>query len=326
MVWLSALDQSPISEGGTASEALHTTVWLAERLDKLGFTRYWVAEHHNSPGFAGSAPEILVTVLLGVTRRMRIGSGGVLLPRYEATKIAEVFSVLAGLYPGRVDLGIGRAGGDASRFRDQVLELHNALGIAVPGESNLQSGSSVPSVSAPRIWLLGGSVWSARQAAALGTRFCSAHFLKPDHSQEALAAYHRDIRSETPHGAIAVRVLVADTDAKANQLANAYLLWRSRKDLEDDRPFPSDETVLRHRWTGAQLERAAINRRALISGVPDQVRDRVLELTASHAAEEIVVNTLAYDPADRLRSYQLLAEVLAISSGASPVVGTVAVP
>lgn len=288
---LSILDQSPIGEGSTPGEALRATVELAKAADALGVTRYWVAEHHGSPGFAGTAPEILVPVILGATRRMRVGSGGVLLPRYPATKVAEVFSILADLYPGRVDLGLGRAGGPPEHFPQDVADLKRWLG------------------DDPQIWLLGAGTTSGALAAKLGTAFAFAHFLNPPPGVEAMEAYHA--QSPAPLSALAVRVIVADTESRADDLARSLLLWRSRKDLGDDRPLPSIETARNHRWTSAESERASYNSHALISGTPEQVRPVLLDLAQLHGTDELVANVLTHDPADRLRTYELLAEVLA---------------
>src|SRR5437879_3899015 len=192
---LSVLDQSPISEGGSVQDALRATVEAARVADDLGVTRYWLAEHHNSPGFAGVAPEALAGVLLAGTRRMRIGSGGVLLPRYSPVKVAEVFAMLAGLYPNRVDLGIGRAGGPADDFPMRVATLLRQLS----DRRDLQ------------VWLLGAGGTSAALAAELGTAFCYAHFLNPHDGIDTLATY----RSGGDRAALAVRVFAAETDAKA---------------------------------------------------------------------------------------------------------------
>lgn len=300
---LSILDQSPVGEGMSAADALAATVRLAQVADALGVTRFWVAEHHFSPSFAGSAPEILVAALLARTRHLRIGSGGVLLPRYESTKVAESFRVLAGLFPCRVDLGIGRAGGPADRFPRQVAELLEGL---APDARDLMPSGTV----APEVWLLGGGTSSAALAAELGTEFCFAHFLNPAPGVAALEAYRRG--PHTRLGTIAVRVLVAEDEATASALARGLLLWRSRKDLGDDRPLPSAETVRGHRWTSAEMERAEVNSRSLIAGTPEQVRSALVRLADAHGVEELVVNTLTHDPEDRVRSYRLLADVLGI--------------
>jgi luciferase family oxidoreductase group 1 len=291
---LSILDQSPISEGSTAAEALHASLELAEAADELGVTRYWVAEHHGSPGFAGTAPEILVPIILRATRQLRVGSGGVLLPRYPVRKVAEVFSILTDLYPGRVDLGLGRAGGPAETFPQDVADLKKWFG------------------DDPQLWVLGASGSSAALAARVGTSYAFAHFLNPAPGLESMTAYHE--LSPAPSSALAVRIIVADTEARADDLAASLLLWRSRKDLGDDRPIPSIETARKHRWTSAELERASYNSKALIAGTAEQVHAVLTDLAVLHGTQELIVNVLTHDPADRLRTYQLLAQVLGTAS------------
>ena len=172
---LSVLDQTPVGEDSSPSEALRASVDLAEAADRLGFTRYWVAEHHSSPGFAGTAPEILAGALLARTRHLRVGTGGVLLPRYEPLKVAEVFTVLASLHPGRVDLGIGRAGGLSHRFPQQLDELRRLLGVETSDVAPAGAGQVGP--PPPQVWPLGAGAGSAVLAGRLGTAFAFAHFL-----------------------------------------------------------------------------------------------------------------------------------------------------
>ncbi|WP_406284641.1 LLM class flavin-dependent oxidoreductase [Embleya sp. NBC_00896] len=297
---LSLLDQSPIPAGGTPADALAATLGLARTADRLGYHRYWVAEHHGSPSFAGTAPEILVATLLGHTRRLRVGTGGVLLPRYAPAKVAEVFRVLAALHPGRVDLGVGRAGGPAHRFPEQVAELLRRL---------TDPAQAYQGYTAPPVWLLGAGTRSAELAAELGTRFAFAHFFNPGLGIGALDAFRAGpTGSDRTRSALAVRAIVADTEAEATELGTAYLLWRSRKDLGFDEPFPDRARTRAHRWTGDESDRAGHNARAVLTGTPERIRARLDELARAHGVDEIVVNTLTHDPADRVRSYELLAE------------------
>ncbi|WP_327069976.1 MsnO8 family LLM class oxidoreductase [Kitasatospora sp. NBC_01250] len=330
---LSVLDQTPVGEHSSGDLALRSSVELARALDPLGFTRYWTAEHHGSPGFAGTAPEILATALLGATERMRIGTGGVLLPRYPALKVAEVFGVLSALYPGRVDLGIGRAGGPAHQFPRQLAELRDHLGLVEPFEPTVPRG-----VLPPRLWLLGAGTGSAELAGEAGSDFAFAHFLNPRTGRAAFETYRHGLAARPaevaalagpaltrpaagtarPTAALAVRVVTADTAARAELLAQAMLLWRSRKDLGHDLPLPSAHTTRHHRWTGAETERALANSAALVSGTPEQVHRQLTALAAEHQVDELIVNTLTADPADRLRSYELLAEVFALDGAPAP--------
>ncbi|MCQ4079745.1 MsnO8 family LLM class oxidoreductase [Streptomyces sp. RB6PN25] len=295
---LSILDQSPIPAGATPAHALAATLDLARVADTLGYHRYWVAEHHNSPSFAGTSPEILAATLLDRTQNLRVGTGGVLLPRYSALKVAEDFRLLTYLHPGRVDLGIGRAGGIADHFPEQVRDLLHHLAKPCDG------------YTPPPVWLLGAGTSSAGLAAELGTHFSYAHFLNPRLGGAAFDALRRGARSNDPIGAsLAVRVITADTEAKAAELATSYLLWRSRKDLGHDEPIPSPSAARAHRWTGDEAQRAAHNRRAVIVGEPEQVHTALNTLAQTYGVDELVINTITHHPTDRLRSYELLSEL-----------------
>ncbi|MFZ4273392.1 MsnO8 family LLM class oxidoreductase [Streptomyces arboris] len=226
---LSVLDQSPVGEGSSHADALLSSVDLAQAAEEWGFARYWTAEHHGSPGFAGSAPEILAAVLLARTSRMPVGTGGVLLPRYPPAKVAEVFAVLASLYPGRVGMGLGRAGGPAADYPERVSQLRRLLGMdgrAGDGTAEAEADRLVgaPAVP-PRMWLLGAGAGSARMAGELGTDFAFAHFLAPDQAEGALAAYRgllagRNAAAGSP-GVLAVRAVTAESEAEAEALAHS---------------------------------------------------------------------------------------------------------
>ncbi|MFI9008146.1 LLM class flavin-dependent oxidoreductase [Actinosynnema sp. NPDC053489] len=249
-----------------------------------------MAEHHGSAAFAGTAPEIVAGGVPAATSSLRVGSGGVLLPRYRPEKVAEVFTVLCALHPGRVDLGVGRAGGPAHDFPHRVVELLRRL------------------PDGPPVWLLGASPGSADLAADLGTAYCFAHFLNPGPGVAAMARYRT---AAQPRGAVAVRVVVADTEVGARRLAEALLLWRARRDLGIDEPLPDPDRVAAHAWSEPERVRAAVDAHALVSGTPEQVRADLVELAHRHGVDELVVNTPTHDPADRLRSYRLLAEAMA---------------
>ncbi|HET9382792.1 MAG TPA: MsnO8 family LLM class oxidoreductase [Streptomyces sp.] len=308
---LSVLDQSPIGAGFTAADALQASVDLAQAAEEWGYVRHWTAEHHYSPGFAGSAPEVLAAILLARTRRLRVGTGGVLLPRYPPDKVAEVFGVLASLFPGRVDLGLGRAGGPAADYPQRVLVLRRLMGL--DGDGSPTGDEVVPLAAVrPQMWLLGAGSGSGHLAGQLGTEYAFAHFLVPGPARAALESYRESYAQHTGRpstgGVLAVRVVTAETAERAEALAQSVLLWRSRKDLGEDLPLPTVEEALAHRWTSLEAERAEARRRTVVWGTPDQVRRRLTELAAEHGVDEIMVNTLTCDPADRLRSYGLLAE------------------
>jgi luciferase family oxidoreductase group 1 len=310
---LSVLDQSPVGAGFSPADSLRASVELAQAAEELGYVRYWTAEHHGSPGFAGCAPEILAAVLLGRTRRMRVGTGGVLLPRYSPAKVAEVFSVLASVFPGRVDLGLGRSGGPAHDYPQRVRAVRVLLGL--DGADPLAGGETglVPPVR-PQMWLLGAGASSALLAGELGTGYAFAHFLVPEPARQALASYRAALAKHGlpgRGGVLAVRVVTAESEERAEALAQSVLLWRARKDLGEDLPLPSAEDARNHRWDSLEAERADVRRRSLVWGTPEQVRERLTQVAAEHGVDEIMVNTLTCAPEDRLRSHELLAEAFA---------------
>jgi luciferase family oxidoreductase group 1 len=315
---LSVLDQSPVGRGFSAADALQSSVELAEAADEWGYVRYWAAEHHGSPGFAGSAPEILASILLARTRRMRIGTGGVLLPLYPPTKVAEVFGVLASVFPGRVDMGVGRAGGPAADYPQRLQLLRRLLGLDRAGADTAGEGA----VPLPRMWLLGTSESSALLAGQLGTDYAFAHFLAPGPARAALtayrAAYGEQADRPAPRGILSVRAVTADSEEKAEALAQSVLLWRSRKDLGQDRPLPSPEEARNHQWTTLEAQRAALRRDALVWGTPFQVQQRLTQLAAEHGVDEVMVNTLTCVPGDRLDSYRLLATAFDTAARCAP--------
>jgi luciferase family oxidoreductase group 1 len=296
---LSVLDQSPVSEGMSRASAIKATVRLAAELDRMGYSRFWVAEHHDSPGFAGSAPEILVASILENTEHLRVGSGGVLLPRYDTRKVGEVFSVLAALHPGRVDLGIGRAGGPAVGFPDQVAELQQRLRLA-----------SDAAADTPALWLLGTSGSTAELAAGAGAGFAFGHFLNPAPGIESIKRYQEALvpvpQRAQSKAVLAVRVVVAETAEAAQELAASVLLWRSRKDLGQDLPFPTAQAAKNHKWSAREVARLEANRGKLVHGTPVGVRAELEVLAKDHNVSEIMVNTPLGDYADRLLSYELL--------------------
>lgn len=294
---LSVLDQSPVGRGRTAAQALTDSVALAEVADQLGYHRYWVAEHHGTAALAGTAPEILTARLLDATENLRVGSGGVLLPRYRPDKVAETFKVLAALHPGRVDLGIGRVGGPASEFPRSVDVLLRLLDVPF-------------GAPAPPVWLLGSSIGSAQLSAALGISFCFAHFLNPDGAEKAFDLARREppVRADCPAGySLAVRVITAETQDRIEELSRAYLLWLSRKDLGCEEPFPDTDAAAAHRWTPAETARAHANARGVITGSPGLVRKTLDILADRYGVGEVIVTMLTHDPEDRANALRLLA-------------------
>jgi luciferase family oxidoreductase group 1 len=324
---LSILDQSPIISGHTATQAVHETIRLAQAAEQLGYQRYWLAEHHSVAALADPCPEILVTRVAAATSTIRVGTGGVLLPFYSAFKVAEQFRMLEALYPGRIDLGIGRApGGDqmtalamgegrysgAEHFPEQVQYLVAYLDDALPPEHPFAGVKAMPAgPTAPPVWLLGSSDYSGVLAAQLGLRFAFAHFINPHGGDAVMHEYKRryqpSAREPEPHALLTVFVICADTDAEAERLAASIDLRRLNMEYGINAPVPTYEEAARHPYTDADRQRIARQRRRLVLGAPDTVRTRLIELQAAYHADELMLITITGDYASRMRSYELIA-------------------
>jgi luciferase family oxidoreductase group 1 len=333
---LSVLDQSPIRTGGTAAEAVAETLELAQACERWGYHRYWLAEHHASRGLAGSTPEVLVAHVAARTSRIRVGSGGVMLSHYSALKVAENFRMLETLYPGRIDLGIGRAPGSDPRTARALAHGPGALGIEhFPAQisdllgflrGDLPQGHPFRGIRAmpdgpttPELWLLGSSDEGAALAARFGTAFAFAHFISDEGGAEVTRAYAARFRPgvlEAPRASVAVFALAADTEAEAQRLAKSRDLWITR--LYTGRPgaFPSVEEAETYPYTEQELAIVHHARRRTIAGAPEQVRGRLLALAGAYGAAELVIVTITYDFKARLRSYQLLAEAFGLDPSA----------
>ena len=325
---LGVLDQSPISAGATATEALQQTLELARTADRLGYARYWVAEHHNTTGLAGPAPEVLVASIAATTESIRVGSGGVMLPHYSALKVAETFRLLEALHPGRIDLGIGRAaGGDQltsamlrrpaaqEDFPEQMQALIGFLSDANP-RARVRAIPQPDDGGAPELWLLGSSDYSALCAAHFGAAFSFAHFINPELGPSVAKAYRERFvasrRLGAPRLGVGVSVLCADSEAEARRLAQSIALWRLRLERGDPGPVPSVEEAESYPYSDAERERTAHAARRLIVGAPEQVRSQLLDLASFYGADELTLLTLCHDPAARRRSYELVAEAFAL--------------
>ena len=326
---LSVLDQSPIRAGGTPAQAVAETLELARAADRLGYERYWLAEHHSSQGLAGTVPEILIARVAAETKDIRVGSGGVMLSHYAPLKVAETFRMLETLYPGRIDLGIGRAPGSDQRtasalqhgpgalgiehFPAQIAELMGFLADELPANHPFAGIHAMPTGEGiPEFWLLGSSDQSAAYAAYFGCAFSFAHFINDEGGAAIMTAYRQHFRPEgrlvAPQGSIGVFVLCAETEAAAQRLAASRDLWRLRLDQGILGPIPPVEEALAYPYNERELARVAQNRRRQIVGAPEQVRERLLALAASYAVEELVVVSICFDFTARMRSYELLAE------------------
>jgi luciferase family oxidoreductase group 1 len=324
---LGILDQSPIISGHTPAQAVHETLKLAQTAERLGYHRYWLAEHHSVAALADPCPEILAARVAAATTTLRVGTGGVLLPYYSPFKIAEQFRMLEALYPGRIDLGIGRApGGDqmtalamgegrypgAEKFAEQVQYLVAYLDESLPENHPFAAVRAMPAgPTAPQVWLLGSSDYSGALAAELGLRFAFAHFINADGGDAVMREYrgrYRPSRREPePHTLLCVFVICAETAGEAERLTASISLRRLNMDYGVNAPVPNHEEAARYPYTETDLRRIAYHRRRVVAGTPEAVRERLLELAAGYGAEELMAITITGDYGSRLHSYELLA-------------------
>ena len=322
----SLLDLSPVPEGATASDALRNTGDLARHAEGWGYHRYWMAEHHNMPGIASAATAVLIGHVAGLTREMRVGAGGIMLPNHAPLAVAEAFGTLATLYPDRIDLGLGRApGGDqavmqalgvnharAERFHEEVCELRDLLGPpqagravrALPGE-----GTQVP------LWILGSSLHGAQVAAMLGLPYAFASHFAPQMLEQALEVYRRYFKPsdllDRPHAMIAINVFAAETEAAARRLRTTMqqAFYRLRTGMPGKLPAPVDDlsTVVPE---GAIPALDAAMRISAV-GDPAQVQTQISALIARYHPDEVILTGQIHDHLARLRSFEIAADVMA---------------
>ena len=341
MVTLSVLDQSPVRAGGTAAQALRETLQLAELCDQLGYARYWVAEHHNTGGLAGASPEVLIGQIAARTGRIRVGSGGVMLSHYSPLKVAEQFRMLEAFYPGRIDLGIGRAPGSDGKtagilaygrhlpgdiFTDQLQDLSGFLTDEFPEGHPFKGVRASPRIeTAPELWLLGSTWHSAGLAAHLGWGFSFAHFISPDGGEDVIRTYKRDFRPSAllpePRASIGVSVTCAETTAEAERLSYSRWAWRAAgQRLGGGRGgIPSPEEAMDLLLTAQDREYIEYMKSRSVYGDPAQVKAKLLALGERYDVDEFVVVTITHDFAARMRSYELLAEVFELKGALTPV-------
>src|SRR5271166_1258683 len=330
---LSVLDQSPVAEGSSGSQALRNTIDLAQLADRLGYHRYWVAEHHGGPMLAGPSPEALVGPIAAATTRIRVGSGGVMLPHYSPLKVAETFSLLAGLFPGRIDLALGRAAGTdpltafalqrdrraaaPDDFPQQLAELLGYLEDRLPPDHPFAGlARTLPGrPERPEPWLLGSSPQSALWAAELGLPYAFADFINPRGAE--IAALYRERFAEhehtaKPRTAVGVWVICADSDEEAQRLATSgrmtFTLLRRGELIAVPPPEEAIEFLAAEDRTG---ERPRSERRAVI-GSPATVRAELEDVVAKYGAEEVIVVSITYEHEARRHSYELLADAFGL--------------
>jgi luciferase family oxidoreductase group 1 len=335
---LSVLDQSPISEGSTGAGALANTLDLARLTDALGYHRYWVAEHHGGPMLAGGSPEALIGPIASATERIRVGSGGVMLPHYSPFKVAATFSILAGLYPGRIDLGIGRAAGtdplttfalqrdrrqaSPDDFPQQLGELLAYFEDALPDDHPFQRlAATLPGLpELPTVWLLGSSPQSAVWAAQLGLPYAFADFINPGGAEFARVYRERfeAVRSlAAPRTAVAAWVLCAPTDDEAQELAASSRMTLALLRRGQLIPVPPVSKALEFLAAEGRAPSGPLPERRGIIGSPEVVRAGIESLASEYGADEVIVVTITHDHGARRRSYELVADAFGLSSHAA---------
>ncbi|HEU4563180.1 MAG TPA: LLM class flavin-dependent oxidoreductase [Gemmatimonadaceae bacterium] len=344
---LSILDQSPIAEGSSGVDALRNTLDLARLGERLGYHRYWVAEHHGTPGLAGASPEVLIAAIAGATSRMRVGSGGVMLPHYSPLKVAETFSMLSGLYPGRIDLGIGRAAGTdptttfalqrdrrqraPDDFPHQLAELMAYIENELPADHPFaRLARTLPGLpERPELWLLGSSPQSGIWASQLGLPYAFADFINP--AGAAIAARYRQEfvaspRLASPRVTVCAWALCAASDQEAERLSASHRMMMTLLLRNQLVAVPPVETALRfleeEERSGAShggLPLAQLRARRAIVGAPDTVRAGIEAVAHEYGADEVMVVTITHDHEVRRRSYELIAEAFALREAAAEV-------
>lgn len=328
----SVLDLAPVSEGFTAADALRNSMDLAPVAEELGFTRYWVAEHHNMPGIASSAPAVLLAHLATVTSTMRLGSGGVMLPNHASLVVAEQFGMLEAMHPGRIDLGIGRAPGTdqltaralrrtmtpqqyVDDFPDQLVELFGYFDGRWPENHPYRVITATPALGyRPAIWLLGSSDYGAHAAGVMGLPYSFAHHFAAANTLVAAETYRNAFRPSSdlaePYLMLGVSVVCADTDEEARWLAGPGALAFLR--LRTGRPgkYPTPEEAAAHEYTPYERAMMDDRLRSQIIGSPATVRAGLEELRERTGANELMITTMVHAHADRLRSYRLTADAV----------------
>jgi luciferase family oxidoreductase group 1 len=326
---LSILDLAFVPEGATAADALAHSLDLARHAERLGYRRFWLAEHHNMVGIASAATSVVIGHVASGTSTIRVGAGGIMLPNHSPLVIAEHFGTLATLYPGRIDLGLGRAPGtdqqtvralrrnpaSADSFPQDVLELQALLGPVQPGQTVQAvpgAGTNVP------LWILGSSLFGAQLAAALGLPYAFASHFAPDALMPALAVYRDKFQPseqlERPHAMVGLNVFAADTDAEARRLFTsaqqsfANMFRGARGKL----PAPIDD--IESYWTPMEKAQASNMLACSVVGSPETVRDGVRRLVEETGADELIVAAAIHDHDARLRSYEILAEAVGTSA------------
>lgn len=326
---LSILDQAPISSNQTAHEALNQSVKLAQVGEQLGYIRYWIAEHHDLPGLACSAPEVMLSYIGAKTNRIRIGSGAVLLPHYKPYKVAEVYNLLATLFPNRIDIGIGRAPGGSAEATNAlsdhflqnvwnmpnlVKDLLHFLDNDFPDDHEFAklSASPIPNV-APVPWLLGTSKKSAQLAAENGLAYTFGQFMSENDGAGIVQQYRHAFKprkeGESPQVIVTVSTICAETVEKAEEIALSWLIWQLQKEKgEGNQGIPSIEEAKHYIFNEKEKERFEKLKQNMIIGNPFEVKNKLMKIQADYRVDELMIVTITYSPEDKFHSYKLIAE------------------
>ena len=326
---LSILDQSPIPAGDSPADAIAASVQLAQHCDQLGYQRYWLAEHHCNPALAGSSPEILITRIAALTKNMRIGAGGVMLNNYSPLRVAENFKVLHSLYPGRIDLGLGRAingnqrtsnplvanrgSADGTSYLKQIRQLLENFNDGGDNTASQNTDGQPPKSGVPEIWLLGSSIKSAGYAAKLGLPFSFAHFINRGDGVKAMEFYREQytpVAAEPkPQGSTCLFVICAETQKSATNIALSHAGFLVNQRTRIPGPIPTPQAVRDTLYTPPQRRLLEAHLKQTIAGSPNTIKRKLTALAATHGVEELVIVTNTHDFQDRLRSYELLADL-----------------
>jgi luciferase family oxidoreductase group 1 len=331
---LSVLDQTPIRKGSNATQALQESIELVQLADKLGYTRYWISEHHNTVTLAGAAPEVLIARLAAESKRIRLGSGGIMLPNHSALKVAENFRLLEALYPHRIDLGLGRAPGgdrltakllnpsntfDPQEYIEQISDLKDYLTDS-PGLNNAQGKvRAIPQIdTVPELWMLTSSGESAYLAAHTGMALSYAQFINPMGGAEAIRTYRQRFKPsdqlKEPKASVGIFAFCSESEQKAAQVQAImdYRLLSFEKGRYDE--IPTYEVAKKYKYTDNEWQRVLFNRERTIIGTPDVVKKEMEIMAAELDVPEIIVSTFAETKEDRFRSYELLSDIFALKA------------
>jgi len=330
---LSVLDQTPIRRGSNAVEALQESIQLARLADHLGYTRYWLSEHHNSATLAMAAPEVLIARLAAETNYIRFGSGGIMLPNHSALKVAENFRLLEALYPNRIDLGLGRAPGgdrisaqllnpsnpfDPQEYIRQIRDLQNFL-TDTPAEGNAEGKvKAIPYIdTVPELWMLTSSGESGYLAAHAGMALSYAQFINPVGGAAAVASYRQRFRPSAqlsaPRANVGIFAFCSDSERKVQEVQAVmdYRLLSFEKGKYNE--MPTYEIAKAYNYTPGEWQRVLFNRGRMVIGTPDIVKEKITALTNEFDVEEVVIATFAEQAEDRFRSYELFSEVFELA-------------